>query len=141
MQSTSGPFSSRLPTVLMALAVVLALIGVGAIASGAADKPEDELAQTVGSTTTTEVGTATTLPGVGGVATTVAGGTTATTAKTTGTTGGTTPTTTSAACPTPPAASADPGPHTPPAVGTYTYADCADSSDTLDTKVTDGGSG
>ncbi|HUR78705.1 MAG TPA: hypothetical protein VMZ22_12220 [Acidimicrobiales bacterium] len=142
MQMSSRLTSSRLPTVVMALAIVLALIGVVGIAAGAADKPDDDNVAVTGSTTTTTQvdGPSTTLPGYEGPSTTGADGTTATTRKTSGTTskpGSTGPT---AACPAPPPATANPGPHQPPAVGTYTYASCSDSEDTEEQAVSAGAS-
>ncbi|MEY2471376.1 MAG: hypothetical protein QOK28_705 [Actinomycetota bacterium] len=134
---------SRLPTVVIAVAIVLALIGIGGVAFGAADKPSHDAASN-GSTTTTEfVGDGGDAGGSGSTQstlTTLAGATT-TTAK-----AGAAPTTTaaakpSAACPDPPATNADPGGNQPPAVGRYTYVNCADSSDTVETSITAGNSG
>lgn len=139
MQSSLGPSSSRLPTIVTALAIVLALIGVGGIAAGAADKPDDDA--TVASSGTTDTtardSSGTTVAGGESPGTSAAGQPGATT-KSTAAGGGSTPTTVSAACPSPPAASADPGGHQAPALGTYTYVSCADDSDTTDVKVAAG---
>lgn len=139
MQTGSGPFASRLPTVVTAIAVVLAVIGLGVAVSGAADKPADKLASNDASTTTT---TAVTTTVVADATTTTAARGSVTTTKSTGTTAkSTTATTLAAACAAPPAASADPGAQQAPAIGTYTYASCSDSSDTSEMKVAAGTGG
>ena len=147
MQSTPGA-STRTPTVVVALAIVLALIGVGGVAFGLANKPSKKVASTK-STTTTEFGTETTLPGettttaagaAGGTPTTAKGGVTVTTAKP----GGTTATTALDAvgdCPAPAASSTDPGAAQAPAIGTYTFVSCTDASDSTEVKVAAGPSG
>jgi hypothetical protein len=143
MQLTPGATPSRLPTVLVAVALVLALIGVGAVAFGAADKPSKKAASTGSTTTSTVFASDATIPGE--TTTTAAagstGGTTATTAKSsTGTTAkpGTTATTSQDGvgdCPAGTASATDPGAAQAPAVGTYTYVSCTDSSDTSESKV------
>jgi hypothetical protein len=147
MQSTPAAASSRLPIVVIAVAIVLALIGIGGIASGAADKPSDDVATSGGTTTTTDLGgfgggdggdsgvgsSLTTLPGAPGTTTpTTQKSTTGTTAKSTT---GTTSLDAVGDCAAPAASSTDPGAEQAPAVGTYTYVSCTDSSDTTDVKV------
>ncbi len=146
MQTGSGPSASRLPTVITAIAVVLAVIGLGVAVSGAADKPADnKVASDDSSTTTTFVGDGGDVgtPGTDSATTTPTfARSPTTTAKSTGTTAkSTTPTTASAACAAPPGASADPGAQQAPAIGTYTYASCSDTSETSDMKVAAGTGG
>jgi hypothetical protein len=147
MQSTSGASQSRLPIVMVAIAIVLALIGIVGIASGWTDKPSKNLSST-GATTTTDPsggfgggdGGDTGGDSSGTTLSTLAGGSGVTTTPTTvkGATGTTVKA--SAACPEAPATATDPGPHTPPAVGRYTFVSCTDSSDTLETTITAGAS-
>lgn len=131
---------SRLPTTMTVLALVLAVIGVGGVVSGAADdKPAGKLASTSATTTTSAVANSL-LPGA--TVTTIASGGPATSARATGTTAKPTATTAaSAGCVVPAAATADPGTHQPPAIGTYTYASCTDGSQTSEMKVAAGTSG
>ncbi len=144
MQTGSGLSSSRLPSVITGVALVLALVGVGGIAIGAADEPSDDLKTSTGTTIGGDggdapTGASTTL--AGGASTTAAAGA-STTAKPTGTTAKPTATTaTSAACPVAPAATADPGAQQPIPIGTFTYASCSDASKTSDMKVAAGPSG
>jgi hypothetical protein len=147
MQSTPGA-SSRTPTVVVVLAIVLALIGVGGVAFGLADKPSKKVASTE-STTTTEFGTDTTFPGettttaagAAGGTTTTAKGSPVTTAKPGGGTTATTALDGVGDCPAPAASSTDPGAAQAPAIGTYTFVSCTDSSDTTEVKVAAGASG
>jgi len=146
MQQTTGA-SSRLPIVLIAVALVIALIGIVGVAFGAADKPSKNVAATK-STTTTEFSSDTTfpgetttssVPGVPGATTTTVKGAPVTTSKP----GSTTSTTTLdgvGTCTVPAASNSDPGAEAAPAIGTYTYVSCSDSSDTTDVKIAAGDS-
>ncbi len=135
MQTGSGPSASRLPTVITAIAVVLAVIGFGGLVSGAAEKPSDKVASSASSTTTTEVST--TLVAGATTTTTVgagSGATTTTTKRTTATTGSGGPSGPPPGdCPSP-ATATDPGPNQPPAVGTYVYVTC-DGKESSEKKV------
>jgi len=135
----------RVTTIVTAIAIVLALIGIGGVAFGAADKPSDnEVASTDSTTTTSEFSTDSTLPGdtttttpAGSV--TTSGNKTATTkAPGTATTAGGSKAITG--CNDAPATAADPGQAKPPAVGKYTFVSCTDSDDSVETSITAGNS-
>jgi hypothetical protein len=137
----------RVPTVLTALAIVLALIGIGGVAFGWADDSSNDVAANGTTTTTAFSGDGGDSGGdIGSSLTTLPGGavtTTPTTVKpSTGTTAKPTTGTTSidgtGDCPVPPAASSDPGAHQPPAVGTYTFVSCTDAKDQTEVKITAG---
>jgi hypothetical protein len=154
MEPISGLAASRRSAIVIAVAVVLALIGVSAIALGAAD---DDDGDKIASTRTTRDGdggdggdtdgdssdtTTSLLPGA--TVTTQAGSTGTTARGSTGTTAAPGPGTTvvTAACPAAPAAGADPAATaTAPATGTYTYANCTNASDTTESKISAGQSG
>jgi hypothetical protein len=136
-----------MPIVLIAVALVIALIGIVGVAFGAADKPS-KVASTKSTTTTEFSGdggdaggasdqtTLTTLPGA---TTTTVKGAPVTTSKP----GATTSTTTLdgvGTCPVPAASNSNPGAEAAPAIGTYTYVSCTDSSDTTDVKIAAGDS-
>jgi hypothetical protein len=149
MQTGSGASASRLPTVITAIAVVLAVIGLGGVVTGAADEPSDKVDSSTRTTFDGDGGDGGDGGDIGGSSSTLAGGTTTTTtpgastttAKPTATTSKSTATTSLAACPIPPAATADPGAQQPPALGTYTYMSCSNTAETTDMKVAAGASG
>ena len=135
--------SSRLPTVLIAVAAALAIIGATLAATGAADDDSKNLASSSSRrTTTTELradgggdgGDVDPLPGVVSPTTGGSGGRSSTTMRATGTTRP--PDAPPADCPTPPSTNASLQAPTPPAAGTYEYVSCADANDESDnTKV------
>ena len=111
---------------MLALSLALALIGTIGAATGAADKKSDDLKTASPSTSTTvtdETTTSTTATSdstSSTTATTVKRGTTATTRG-----AGTTVTTAKPGACEHRAATTPPGPHAAPAIGKYTYTDCA----------------
>jgi hypothetical protein len=145
---TQSPLGSRVPTILLAVSVLLALGGLVAAVSGAADKPANNVAASGATTTSTSLLTSDTTLAGGVTTSTAAGGATGTTAPTRTTLKGSTGTTAPGGggvaagglCGTAPAASADPGPVQPPAVGLYTYEPCADG-ESSDISVSAGQSG
>lgn len=144
MEPTPLPASLRI--VLVAVAAVLAAVGVGGLATGAADESDLTTAGSKTSTTlestdfTLGVGNDTTTTAAGGTATTVAGAT-ATTAKPGGATGTTVAAVDSNACASPPETSTNPGPIQAPAVGIYSYVSCGSDGAVDDQTVKEGTSG
>jgi len=137
MQTLFPNKPSSATVVLLAASVLLAIVGIGGIASGAAD--DDEPKQTAQVDSDTDDTTTTSLLDTG-VTTTSLGGT-VTTVKPTGTTIKR-PTTTTAApgpneCSSTPASS-NPGGEQPPAIGTFTYVSCTDPNDSTDVKIAAG---
>ncbi len=124
---------------LLVIAIVLALIGVGGLAAGAADDNSNG-SKSAGSatTTTTELSTDTSLPLV--TVPVPSTGVTTTTRKTTATTKASTGTTQApaAACASS-AGSGNPGGPKAPAVGTYSYVSCT-SDDKVNVVVSAGNS-
>ncbi|HVT78703.1 MAG TPA: hypothetical protein VHD87_16810 [Acidimicrobiales bacterium] len=144
MQPISATPSSRVATVMIAVAILLALVGIGGVAFGAADKPSTKASATGSTTSTSELSASdTTLPGAtettaagaggGATSTTIASGnhSTATTAA------GAKP---SGICGDAPATATDPTANQAPAIGRYTFVDCSDNSKTVDEAVTAGAS-
>jgi hypothetical protein len=139
---TRSPLPPKAPVALLVLALVLAIVGIGGLLTGAADSPSKKpRAASAGRTTTTDVGadsnsplvTVSVPPTAAGPTTTVKG-TTATTKAPTATTQPPAPT-----CATTPA-TGNPGPAKPPGVGTYDYASCT-SNDKVSIVVKAGNSG
>lgn len=130
---------ASLRTVLIAVAAVLALVGVTGVATGAADNDSGHVAA-VSSRTTTTLRNTDSNPGSFDDVTTTLPGVTTTVGKTTGTTakGGATATTVvsseSNACAAPDGPGA-PANSTAPAVGVYSYVNCSDGSAGTDSKV------
>ncbi len=138
MQTLFPTKPSPATVVLLAASVLLALVGIGGVASGAADSDSAEDGRIARrATTTTEASTRTTLDGssatTAGPVTTVKSTVTAKKPATTTTASGGAPSTCSS---TP--ASVDPGAQQPPAIGTYTYVVCTDPSKTNDLTVAAG---
>lgn len=139
MRTGVSTASTRAPLVLLVLAIVLALVGVGGLVGGAADDNNSGHSKSAvaTSTTTTEVSSDTTSPLV--TVPVPSTGVTTTTRKSTATTKASTVTT---AGPTGPCAhgssTSDPGAQKVPANGSYTYARCDNGADADTFKVSAG---
>ncbi|MEY2469321.1 MAG: hypothetical protein QOF21_2019 [Actinomycetota bacterium] len=139
MQTLFPTKPSPATVVLLAASVLLAVIGIGGVASGAADDDSDQPERAA--TVDTDDTTTTSLLETGATTTLLSS---ATTAKATGTTvkkpTATTSATPSGECTSTPA-SANPGAEQPPAIGTFTYVSCTDPNESTDIKIAEGQSG